>query len=233
MKKIILFFLLIFTLSSFVSCKNNKKKETINIYVEKELQEPLKELVKKYEKEKNIKVKIKELDEKDKKEKLDNMDLIISYENLKNEEIKKNYRAENFFKDDLVVIGYRNLLDLGGLKNSTLAITQYDTEMGKIVIDELSTELFYNEFAENVEYKKDIVECLQSVDLYESDFGIVSKVATAMIKNAKICYLFSDKEENKLQYQLYIKLKASDNMKDIEKFLLSKEIVEKLERVRN
>ncbi len=236
MKKIILFFLLIFTVSSFVACKNKtKKKEVIKIYAERELHKPLREAIRKYEKEKKVNVEIKEFDQKNEKLKLklNDMNLIVSYVNLENEEIKKNYRTEKFFRDDLVVIGYRNLISLGELKKSTLAITQYGNEMGRIVEDELSKKLFFNEISKDIEYKKDIVECLESVDLYEEDFAIVSKVATTIMKNAKICFMFSDKEENKLQYNLYVKLNANDKIKDIEKFLLNKDIIEKMERVRN
>lgn len=215
-----LFFLLI------VSCKKNTI-EHINLYVDKELEFLLTDIVNKYEKKNNVKINIKtDL----KKGNLGKFDVLISNDSdilkfleendIKN--IKENYEKNIFLEDEIAIIGRRKLADLSELLYSKISISSYNTHIGKKVIDYMAKQDFFDGISKKIEYKENSISALQSVDLYEVDYAIVGKSLLFKVKNSSVTYLFPD--NLKIVYNIYEKKGNNKYKENFYSFLKSNQV---------
>lgn len=247
MKKIIT--TIILALCFFTSCRESQK-ENINIYVDKNLDILVKEIVETYE-DQNENIKINILSEIPRN--FNNLDMVITAdenvfipmlwldETNETDEVKESAKTEiinfrydfdeSFFADDyIVLVGRRKLNDLNDLLYSHIASPNYDNIVGKLFIDSVSNLELFKEISKKIEYTEDSISAMQSVDLYEVDYAVVNTLLLKNIKNSKICYTLSktDKEGNKLNeiiiYNKYIKKESSENVKKFYEFLENRKV---------
>lgn len=221
---LILFIIIILVLGLIKACQK-EKRETINIYVDREIEIFVTKLIKKYERdEKEIEIKINNLNS------INSYDIVLTSENsLIKDDIKKKYEVKNFFKDNLVIIGRRKIENLSQMINSSIAIPNYKTNIGKIGLDILAKVDDFKEMAKNIQYKDDVMSSLESVDLYEVDYAFVNTKILPLAKNSVICYIFPENiERSKILYKAYIKLENQKNPKKFYNFI-EEELTEKIQ----
>jgi len=110
MKRWIFLILAIIIISIFgiiKSCQKDKR-EVINIYTDREIENFIGKLAKKYENtDKEVAIKINALNS------LEDYDIILTDEDSKiKDSIKKKYEVKDFFEDNLVIIGRRKIDNL-------------------------------------------------------------------------------------------------------------------------
>ena len=142
--------------------------------------------------------------------------------------LKKNLN-QDLFKDELVVIGRRRIENISQVANSTIAMPNYKTNIGKKSLDILAKLDNFSEISKKIEYKDDAISSLQSVDLYEVDYAFIPRNSLAFAKNSEICYRFPPTmEANKILYRIYLDMNSSDNSKNFYNFL-EEEFTEKIQ----
>ena len=226
MKKWILLILAIILLGVFSlirSCQRSSR-EVINVYTDKEIENMIWKFAKKFERNENkVQVKINDL------KNMSDYDIIITdeKENVKN--LKKDFKSKDLFKDELVVIGRRRIENISQVVNSSIAIPNYKTNIGKTGLDILAKLDNFSEISKKIEYKDDAISSLQSVDLYEVDYAFIPRNSLAFAKNSEICYRFPPTmEANKILYRIYLDTNSSDNSKNFYNFL-EEEFTEKVQ----
>lgn len=241
MKKIL--FTLIASLSFLTSCGENFK-ESINLYVDKNLNILVKEIVEEYEhSNKNIKINL--LYEKPKN--LKSLDIIISAdekilspvlseENQNNINYEEHFANDFFTDDSIILIGRRKLNSLNDLLYSHIVSPSYDNIVGKVFIDNLSNLEIFKEISKKIEYSNDSISAMQSVDLYESDYAVINSLLLKSIKNSQVCFILSkidekgEKVEEKIVYKRYINKESSENSKKFYNFLETKKVLQIIEK---
>ena len=135
---------------------------------------------------------------------------------VKVKNIKRSYKEYPFIEDRLLIVGRRKINDVDELINSTIAIPNYETIIGKTAIDILSKNPNFLEVAKKINYEKDIFSSIESVDLYEVDFAVITRLSLSYLKNSEICYRFNKEvEENKIIYKAYIKNNKNKELRKI------------------
>ena len=226
MKKWILLILaiILFGIFSLIRSCQRSSREVINVYTDKEIEYFIGKFAKKFERNENkVQVKINDLNN------MSDYDIIITdeKENVKN--LKKDFKSKDLFKDELVVIGRRRIENISQVVNSTIAIPNYKTNIGKTGLDILAKLDNFSEISKKIEYKDDAISSLQSVDLYEVDYAFIPRNSLAFAKNSEICYRFpSTMEANKILYRIYLDTNSSDNSKNFYNFL-EEEFAEKVQ----
>ena len=226
MKKWILLILaiILFGIFSLIRSCQRSSREVINVYTDKEIEYFIGKFAKKFERNENkVQVKINDL------KNMSDYDIIITdeKENVKN--LKKDFKSKDLFKDELVVIGRRRIENISQVVNSTIAIPNYKTNIGKTGLDILAKLDNFSEISKKIEYKDDAISSLQSVDLYEVDYAFIPRNSLAFAKNSEICYRFPPTmEANKILYRIYLDTNSSDNSKNFYNFL-EEEFTEKVQ----
>ena len=226
MKKWILLILaiILFGIFSLIRSCQRSSREVINVYTDKEIEYFIGKFAKKFERNENkVQVKINDLNN------MSDYDIIITdeKENVKN--LKKDFKSKDLFKDELVVIGRRRIENISQVVNSTIAIPNYKTNIGKTGLDILAKLDNFSEISKKIEYKDDAISSLQSVDLYEVDYAFIPRNSLAFAKNSEICYRFPPTmEANKILYRIYLDTNSSDNSKNFYNFL-EEEFTEKIQ----
>ena len=226
MKKWILLILaiILFGIFSLIRSCQRSSREVINVYTDKEIEYFIGKFAKKFERNENkVQVKINDLNN------MSDYDIIITdeKENVKN--LKKDFKSKDLFKDELVVIGRRRIENISQVVNSTIAIPNYKTNIGKTGLDILAKLDNFSEISKKIEYKDDAISSLQSVDLYEVDYAFIPRNSLAFAKNSEICYRFPPTmEANKILYRIYLDTNSSDNSKNFYNFL-EEEFAEKVQ----
>lgn len=226
MKKWILLILaiILFGIFSIIRSCQRSSREVINVYTDKEIEYFIGKFAKKFERNENkVQVKINDL------KNMSDYDIIITdeKENVKN--LKKDFKSKDLFKDELVVIGRRRIENISQVVNSTIAIPNYKTNIGKTGLDILAKLDNFSEISKKIEYKDDAISSLQSVDLYEVDYAFIPRNSLAFAKNSEICYRFPPTmEANKILYRIYLDTNSSDNSKNFYNFL-EEEFTEKIQ----
>ena len=226
MKKWILLILaiILFGIFSLIRSCQRSSREVINVYTDKEIEYFIGKFAKKFERNENkVQVKINDL------KNMSDYDIIITdeKENVKN--LKKDFKSKDLFKDELVVIGRRRIENISQVVNSTIAIPNYKTNIGKTGLDILAKLDNFSEISKKIEYKDDAISSLQSVDLYEVDYAFIPRNSLAFAKNSEICYRFPPTmEANKILYRIYLDTNSSDNSKNFYNFL-EEEFTEKIQ----
>lgn len=231
--KILKFFILSLFLILLTACEE-KHIENINIYTDPDLEFLVKNIATSYEKKNPVKINIST---NLKNNNLNNLDIIISnnedifkLSSLNKENTKKikdidlieNYEKEIFLEDKLIIIGRRKLSNLDDLLYSSISISNYDTVIGKNIIDILSMENLFNQISKKIEYKNNSISALQSVDLYEVDYAIIGKILSSKIKNSIITYYFP--EDLKITYNSYLKKGSNIKKTNFYSFLQSEQV---------
>ncbi|HCE32486.1 MULTISPECIES: hypothetical protein [Fusobacterium] len=217
MKRWIFLILTIIIISIFgiiKSCQKDKR-EVINIYTDREIENFIGKLAKKYENiDKEVAIKINSLNS------IEDYDIIVTNEDSKIKDNKKKYEVKDFFEDNLVIIGRRKIDNLSQMLTSSIAIPNYKTNIGKTGLDILAKVEGFQEMAKNIQYKDDVMSSLESVDLYEVDYAFVTKKILPLAKNSEICYIFPDNMgRSKILYKAYINLESKKNPKKFYDFI--------------
>ena len=217
MKRWIFLILTIIIISIFgiiKSCQKDKR-EVINIYTDREIENFIGKLAKKYENiDKEVAIKINSLNS------IEDYDIIVTNEDSKIKDNKKKYEVKDFFEDNLVIIGRRKIDNLSQMLTSSIAIPNYKTNIGKTGLDILAKVEGFQEMAKNIQYKDDVMSSLESVDLYEVDYAFVTKKILPLAKNSEICYIFPDNMgRSKILYKAYINLESNKNPKKFYDFI--------------
>ena len=217
MKRWIFLILAIIIISIFgiiKSCQRDKR-EVINIYTDREIENFIGKLAKKYENiDKEVAIKINSLNS------IEDYDIIVTNEDSKIKDNKKKYEVKDFFEDNLVIIGRRKIDNLSQMLTSSIAIPNYKTNIGKTGLDILAKVEGFQEMAKNIQYKDDVMSALESVDLYEVDYAFVTKKILPLAKNSEICYIFPDNiGRSKILYKAYINLESNKNPKKFYDFI--------------
>ena len=217
MKRWIFLILAIIIISIFgiiKSCQKDKR-EVINIYTDREIENFIGKLAKKYENiDKEVAIKINSLNS------IEDYDIIVTNEDSKIKDNKKKYEVKDFFEDNLVIIGRRKIDNLSQMLTSSIAIPNYKTNIGKTGLDILAKVEGFQEMAKNIQYKDDVMSSLESVDLYEVDYAFVTKKILPLAKNSEICYIFPDNMgRSKILYKAYINLESKKNPKKFYNFI--------------
>ena len=218
MKRWIFLILAIIIISIFgiiKSCQRDKR-EIINIYTDREIENFIGKLAKKYENtDKDVSIKINALNS------LEDYDIILTDEDSKiKDSIKKKYEVKDFFEDNLVIIGRRKIDNLSQMLTSSIAIPNYKTNIGKTGLDILAKVEGFQEMAKNIQYKDDVMSSLESVDLYEVDYAFVTSKILPLAKNSEICYIFPENiGRSQILYKAYINLESNKNPKKFYNFM--------------
>ena len=217
MKRWIFLILTIIIISIFgiiKSCQKDKR-EVINIYTDREIENFIGKLAKKYENiDKEVAIKINSLNS------IEDYDIIVTNEDSKIKDNKKKYEVKDFFEDNLVIIGRRKLDNLSQMLTSSIAIPNYKTNIGKTGLDILAKVEGFQEMAKNIQYKDDVMSSLESVDLYEVDYAFVTSKILPLAKNSELCYVFPDNiGRSKILYKAYINLESNKNPKKFYDFI--------------
>ena len=217
MKRWIFLILTIIIISIFgiiKSCQKDKR-EVINIYTDREIENFIGKLAKKYENiDKEVAIKINSLNS------IEDYDIIVTNEDSKIKDNKKKYEVKDFFEDNLVIIGRRKIDNLSQMLTSSIAIPNYKTNIGKTGLDILAKVEGFQEMAKNIQYKDDVMSSLESVDLYEVDYAFVTSKILPLAKNSEICYIFPENiVGSKILYKAYINLESNKNPKKFYDFV--------------
>ena len=217
MKRWIFLILAIIIISIFgiiKSCQKDKR-EVINIYTDREIENFIGKLAKKYENiNKEVAIKINSLNS------IEDYDIIVTNEDSKIKDNKKKYEVKDFFEDNLVIIGRRKIDNLSQMLTSSIAIPNYKTNIGKTGLDILAKVEGFQEMAKKIQYKDDVMSALESVDLYEVDYAFVTSKILPLAKNSEICYIFPDNMgRSKILYKAYINLESKKNPKKFYDFI--------------
>ena len=217
MKRWIFLILAIIIISIFgiiKSCQRDKR-EIINIYTDREIENFIGKLAKKYENtDKEVAIKINSLNS------IEDYDIIVTNEDSKVKNNKKKYEVKDFFEDNLVIIGRRKIDNLSQMLTSSIAIPNYKTNIGKTGLDILAKVEGFQEMAKNIQYKDDVMSSLESVDLYEVDYAFVTSKILPLAKNSEICYIFPENiGRSKILYKAYINLESNKNPKKFYDFV--------------
>ena len=218
MKRWIFLILTIIIISIFgiiKSCQKDKR-EVINIYTDREIENFIGKLAKKYENiDKEVAIKINSLNS------IEDYDIIVTNEDSKiKDNIKKKYEVKDFFEDSLVIIGRRRIDNLSQMLTSSIAIPNYKTNIGKTGLDILAKVEGFQEMAKNIQYKDDVMSSLESVDLYEVDYAFVTSKILPLAKNSEICYIFPENiGRSQILYKAYINLESNKNPKRFYNFM--------------
>ena len=217
MKRWIFLILAIIIISIFgiiKSCQRDKR-EVINIYTDREIENFIGKLSKKYENiDKEVAIKINSLNS------IEDYDIIVTNEDSKVKNNKKKYEVKDFFEDNLVIIGRRKIDNLSQMLTSSIAIPNYKTNIGKTGLDILAKVEGFQEMAKNIQYKDDVMSSLESVDLYEVDYAFVTSKILSLAKNSEICYIFPKNiGRSKILYKAYINLESNKNPKRFYDFM--------------
>ena len=188
MKKWILLILaiILFGIFSIIRSCQRSSREIVNVYTDKEIEYFIGKLAKKFERnESKIQVKINNL------KNISDYDIIITDEKESVKNLKKEFKSKDLFKDELVVIGRRRIENISQVANSTIAMPNYKTNIGKKSLDILAKLDNFSEISKKIEYKDDAISSLQSVDLYEVDYAFVtSKILPLSLKILKYVIVF-------------------------------------------
>ena len=217
MKRWIFLILAIIIISIFgiiKSCQRDKR-EVINIYTDREIENFIGKLAKKYENiNKKVAIKINSLNS------IEDYDIIVTNEDSKVKNNKKKYEVKDFFEDNLVIIGRRKIDNLSQMLTSSIAIPNYKTNIGKTGLDILAKVEGFQEMAKNIQYKDDVMSSLESVDLYEVDYAFVTSKILPLAKNSEICYIFPENiGGSKILYKACINLESNKNPKKFYDFV--------------
>ena len=217
MKRWIFLILAIIIISIFgiiKSCQKDKR-EVINIYTDREIENFIGKLAKKYENiDKEVAIKINSLNS------IEDYDIIVTNEDSKVKNNKKKYEVKDFFEDNLVIIGRRKIDNLSQMLTSSIAIPNYKTNIGKTGLDILAKVEGFQEMAKNIQYKDDVMSSLESVDLYEVDYAFVTSKILPLAKNSEICYIFPENiGRSQILYKAYINLESNKNPKRFYNFM--------------
>lgn len=217
MKRWIFLILAIIIISIFgiiKSCQKDKR-EVINIYTDREIENFIGKLAKKYENiDKEVAIKINSLNS------IEDYDIIMTNEDSKVKNNKKKYEVKDFFEDNLVIIGRRKIDNLSQMLTSSIAIPNYKTNIGKSGLDILAKVEGFQEMAKNIQYKDDVMSSLESVDLYEVDYAFVTSKILPLAKNSEICYIFPENiGGSKILYKACINLESNKNPKKFYDFV--------------
>ena len=217
MKRWIFLILAIIIISIFgiiKSCQKDKR-EVINIYTDREIENFIGKLAKKYENiDKEVAIKINSLNS------IEDYDIIVTNEDSKIKNNKKKYEVKDFFEDNLVIIGRRKIDNLSQMLTSSIAIPNYKTNIGKAGLDILAKVEGFQEMAKNIQYKDDVMSSLESVDLYEVDYAFVTSKILPLAKNSEICYIFPENiGGSKILYKACINLESNKNPKKFYDFI--------------
>ena len=217
MKRWIFLILAIIIISIFgiiKSCQRDKR-EVINIYTDREIENFIGKLAKKYENiNKKVAIKINSLNS------IEDYDIIVTNEDSKIKDNKKKYEVKDFFEDNLVIIGRRKIDNLSQMLTSSIAIPNYKTNIGKTGLDILAKVEGFQEMAKNIQYKDDVMSSLESVDLYEVDYAFVTSKILPLAKNSEICYIFPENiGRSQILYKAYINLESNKNPKKFYNFM--------------
>ena len=217
MKRWIFLILAIIIISIFgiiKSCQRDKR-EVINIYTDREIENFIGKLSKKYENiDKEVAIKINSLNS------IEDYDIIVTNEDSKVKNNKKKYEVKDFFEDNLVIIGRRKIDNLSQMLTSSIAIPNYKTNIGKTGLDILAKVEGFQEMAKKIQYKDDVMSALESVDLYEVDYAFVTKKILPLAKNSEICYIFPENiGGSKILYKACINLESNKNPKKFYDFV--------------
>ena len=217
MKRWIFLILAIIIISIFgiiKSCQKDKR-EVINIYTDREIENFIGKLAKKYENiNKEVAIKINSLNS------IEDYDIIVTNEDSKIKDNKKKYEVKDFFEDNLVIIGRRKIDNLSQMLTSSIAIPNYKTNIGKTGLDILAKVEGFQEMAKNIQYKDDVMSSLESVDLYEVDYAFVTSKILPLAKNSEICYIFPENiGRSQILYKAYINLESNKNPKRFYNFM--------------
>ena len=216
MKRKIIFIItiFIFIVAALLSSCRHKDKIIINVYAEDEIELLVEKYAKRYEKTfDKYKVEVNKLDN------FKDYSIIITNEENKVKSLNINTKARVFFEDKLVIIGRKKINDLEELENFSLAMPELDTNIGKIGLSVLSDLKSQKKILENVEYKDNVISSLQSVDLYEVDFALITRSVLYLAKNSSVCYIFSDNSKNKVLYKSYLVTRKNKDAKKFYQFL--------------
>ena len=212
---LILAIIIILIFGIIKSCQRDKR-EVINIYTDREIENFIGKLAKKYENtDKDVSIKINALNS------LEDYDIILTDEDSKiKDSIKKKYEVKDFFEDNLVIIGRRKIDNLSQMLTSSIAIPNYKTNIGKTGLDILAKVEGFQEMAKNIQYKDDVMSSLESVDLYEVDYAFVTSKILPLAKNSEICYIFPENiGRSQILYKAYINLESNKNPKKFYNFM--------------
>ena len=217
MKRWIFLILAIIIISIFgiiKSCQRDKR-EVINIYTDREIENFIGKLSKKYENiDKEVAIKINSLNS------IEDYDIIVTNEDSKVKNNKKKYEVKDFFEDNLVIIGRRKIDNLSQMLTSSIAIPNYKTNIGKTGLDILAKVEGFQEMAKNIQYKDDVMSSLESVDLYEVDYAFVTSKILPLAKNSEICYIFPENiGGSTILYKACINLESNKNPKKFYDFV--------------
>ena len=211
---LILAIIIILIFGIIKSCQRDKR-EVINIYTDREIENFIGKLAKKYENiDKEVAIKINSLNS------IEDYDIIVTNEDSKIKGNKKKYEVKDFFEDNLIIIGRRKIDNLSQMLTSSIAIPNYKTNIGKTGLDILAKVEGFQEMAKKIQYKDDVMSALESVDLYEVDYAFVTKKILPLAKNSEICYIFPDNMgRSKILYKAYINLESKKNPKKFYDFI--------------
>ena len=207
----LLILLILMSVIGILNSRQKDEKRIINVYVESEIENYTQKLLKRYEKiNDDIEIKLNSLSN------LKSYDIILTNDPFKVKNIKRSYKEYPFIEDRLLIVGRRKINDIDELINSTIAIPNYETIIGKTAIDILSKSPNFLEVAKKINYKEDIFSSIESVDLYEVDFAVITRLSLPYLKNSEICYRFNKEvEENKIIYKAYIKNNKDKELRKI------------------
>ena len=224
MKKLLILAIILFGIFSLTRSCQRASREVINVYTDKEIEHFIGKFARKFERNENkIEIKLNNL------KSISDYDIIITNEKEIISNLKKEFKSKDLFNDELVIIGRRKIDNISQIANSTIAIPNSKTNIGKTALNILVNLDNFIEISKKIQYKDDAISSLQSVDLYEVDYAFITKKSLAFAKNSEICYSSPlTMGKNKILYRIYINTNSFDNPEKFYNFL-EEEFTEKIQ----
>lgn len=127
-----------------------------------------------------------------------------------------------FLKSPLVVIGHRKIYSLDELQNASISIPDPDyNTTGVNVIKILRHEKLWDLLKRSISYKQKGILCMETVDLQEEDYAIVSLADCYFLKNAFPVLSLAERKSFAIQYAIKNYDKEKETQKQFYEFLCS------------
>lgn len=225
MKKYILYgFAFLIFLAFVFSSYTKTYKETIPLFIPDEMHFVIPKLIEIYTREhSNVEVLIQEtssseFDALPKK----GIHIFDSWENP---------NVKPFLSSPLVVIGHRKIYSLDQLKASSILIPDPDYSItGVNSIKMLRAEKLWDTLKRSISYKQKGILCMESVDLGEEDYAIITLADGLFVKNALIVFSLKNKANFSVQYGIKNYDTTKETQKHFYEFLRSEEAIKIFEK---
>lgn len=216
MKKYVLYgFVFLICLTFVFSSYTKTQKETIPLFIPDEMHFVMPKLVEMYTKEhSHVEIIIQEVSSS----KFDALPKhgIHIFDSWSNPPLR------TFLVSPLVAIGHRKIYSLDQMKGSSILIPDPDYSItGVNAIKMLRAEKLWDTLKRSISYKPKGILCMESVDLGEEDYAVITLADALFVRNAIIVLSLEDKADFFVQYGIKNYDKTKEAQKQFYTFLRS------------